>query len=227
MEKEDSIIDFSRRRTRWQKEQFRAFHRLIRQLFRYVESETNLREKVRARHLFSSLTGVLPPGRKERKDEWFQIWYALDYLNIQGARHLDRYMEKYRSRLSDKDLQLMAALLASYFSVYRLEESDRRMRVVREAFRKGEKGDKVLGAGSSPSASGLYFLRPVKVGVQYTPLGPAVPVTPVQKEWMEEWLESVYRQEKEQRGQPSPLPWRMFMQQWGIGLIRWSDTKNS
>ncbi|GGE12723.1 hypothetical protein GCM10011571_12670 [Marinithermofilum abyssi] len=103
-----------------QQERERRFDEMIERVLLFTERETNLREKVRARHLFSRLTEVSSQENLTgRQEELFRIWYVLDYLNIQGTRNLDRFLAKYRSELSGKEIELVGSLLASYFSVFK------------------------------------------------------------------------------------------------------------
>lgn len=224
MDDQRGIVDFFRRRDQWQGEQTRIFNRLLNRLCCYAERETNLREKVRARHVFSTITGDDSfPEKNPQWEDWFQLWYALDYLNIRGYRHLDGYLHKYRTDLTDKELRMIASLMTSYLSVFRLQiDEESGCFMAREFFRGQDAGDLVLGLNGLEEGSPLYLLRPVKVGVYHVPAGPAAPVTRKQAKAMNEWLESMYQAEWRQRTDES-FSWRVFMQHWGVGLIHWLD----
>ncbi|OZM56080.1 hypothetical protein CIB95_13300 [Lottiidibacillus patelloidae] len=82
-------------------------------LFYFVERNANIREKVRAKHIFCEQTGLSLVELEDLKTkEIFSFWFCFDYVNIQGFTMYQLYLKQNSRTISESSLRVSAFLLA-------------------------------------------------------------------------------------------------------------------
>jgi hypothetical protein len=86
---------------------------LFSDLFHFVERNANIREKVRAKHIFCEQSNMslvqLEEGEIQKK---FRFWLCFDYVNIQGMTMFQLYLQQHAAKVSENTLRVVAFLLA-------------------------------------------------------------------------------------------------------------------
>ncbi|SEN06946.1 hypothetical protein [Lihuaxuella thermophila] len=205
-------IHFLSRREKWQQKKETDFFSLIEQAGLYAERSTSFREKMRALYLFRELTGYqrtkgTDPG--SLPERIFHTWYLCDYVTVKNERIIERFMKEKRRR---DDWEFLSRLIVSYSSVFRVVEDAGNLSLHEWA---GETlpfpvGDRVWNKDDLKAE--YCIARPVKVGVKTLPLGPVIPLREKTAQKMTTWLE--------QQLETVHIPFRIFMQQKGLGIYR-------
>lgn len=101
-EKTERVIDFSRERE-WRQRRFeRVFEQFNDRLVNFMLHRINVREKVRAKHIFNHFTDTSVEDLQEPFwESHYEYWLLYEYLNIQGKKVVERFFEQYRSELDD------------------------------------------------------------------------------------------------------------------------------
>jgi hypothetical protein len=218
LSKEEQHVDFLRWRNIRQRQKEREFYRLLDDVLTFAEKRTLLREKVRARHIFQQLTGQ-PAVLSGLAEQIFQIWYALDYLNIRQRRLVQEYLDAGGGTWLDKKNRLIwaSSLIASFYSVFFLTRAG-------EDWMLKEMASDLPPFTADPRFWSIdewregdaVIARPVKVGVHHLPVGPIRVMSPEESDDVCRWLERVYAKTKKRHAH---LPWRVFMQRHGLGWL--------
>ncbi|GEN36535.1 MULTISPECIES: hypothetical protein [Aneurinibacillus] len=194
---------------------------LMEKLREYSCRVLNLREKVRAKHIFRSKVNLssealLTPFWEAQ----YGIWLLLEYQNIKGERLIEKYLLDQDTNLSEQELHLAAHWMAAYPTIYRVEEA------WEEGYRLtdlwgGEAIDVALGdreQARSEFMIGQYlFARLAKVGFVHRFIGPYSLINKERISEIQQNLEADFERSKEENSQWS---WRLFMQQHGIEVLR-------
>lgn len=224
MQNEDEspvLVDFFAEREAKQRAFNELHEHLIDKLREYACHALNLREKVRAKHVFRSKVNLSPEALLTPFWEaQYGIWLLLEYQNIKGERLIEKYLLDPDTDLTEQELHLAAHWMAAYPSVYRVEEA------WEEGYRlidvwEEEMVDVVLGDREQVRSEfiiGQYlFARLAKVGFAYRVIGPYALINKDGVDVMKKKLEENFEQSKEENSQWS---WRLFMQHHGIEVLR-------
>ncbi|GAB7388856.1 hypothetical protein BSNK01_26940 [Bacillaceae bacterium] len=216
------VIDFAQEREARQRAYCEAEKSFFQGLQKFAEQNVNLREKVRARHIFRALTGasaeelVLP-----RWEAQFESWFLLEYLNIKGRKILERYIEEKRQELNEAEITVAAHLLVTYPSVYLLCERRDDAYKLREIWREGESPVQWVAAErlGGPAAVGDYlFARIAKVGFIEQAVGTT---TLLNEKGIPALKEQMRKKYEEFRKKTAGGSWRLFMQRYGVSALQW------
>ncbi|WP_027416849.1 hypothetical protein [Aneurinibacillus terranovensis] len=224
MQKEQSmsiLVDFLAERHSKQRHYDGLCQKLLNDLREHGCQTLNLREKVRAKHLFrnriqlSSEALLLPFWEAQ-----YGMWFLLEYQNIKGERIIEKYLLEHHPKLSEEELHLAAYWMAAYPSVYKVEEE-------------WKEGYRLVDLWSEQTIDvtlkrdefvrrefivGQYlFARVVKVGFIHCFLGPYALLNKEKIVDIKKSMEESFYQSKEENSQWS---WRLFMQHHGIEVLR-------
>jgi hypothetical protein len=114
MKKNHDIIDFESVKKNKQAQVEAVIINLYEQFMESLEKNANLREKVRAKHFFRSLTSVKETDFLIKSvEEHFFHWFAFDYRNIQGLTMFQLFLRNQEQRLTQPMLIQSALFLTA------------------------------------------------------------------------------------------------------------------
>ncbi|MCS0789764.1 hypothetical protein [Cytobacillus pseudoceanisediminis] len=141
----------------------------------YTERTANIREKVRAKHLFRQTLGLAPEAAfSPFQQEVFQDWFLFDYKTIQGSTMFSLFLKNNTRQLSESDLIQGALFLTSVMEPIRILDVSQK---------------KISASGVEDSTSfllsqhgvfrpelsiGWYFIRRIPIQMYDLPIGPFI-----------------------------------------------------
>ncbi|UTR11424.1 hypothetical protein MM300_03580 [Evansella sp. LMS18] len=106
------IIDFETVKEQKQKHMENALMELYEKLFTYIDKEANIREKVRAKQIFSHKTGIPAEYILEHNTALhFEHWFAFDYITVTGSRMFDLFVREKQEELTKPMLDLSGFMM--------------------------------------------------------------------------------------------------------------------
>ena len=188
--------DIQRYRQRRQAEADRRLEGLLAAFKAWKDENTNLREKVRAKHLFAEQTGLaVEQVEKKPWDMLFEEWFSYDYVTIIGTHLFDMFLKQTLSARTRMDLQLGGLLLTASWLPVELNEKNYWVRAVgKQEFSNRLQQDAAL----EPVASTTWLVRTARVGFEDTRLGQAVPLRPAGEDFQALMLEAEKAYQKEE-----------------------------
>ncbi|AMA73868.1 hypothetical protein P4S93_03795 [Aneurinibacillus thermoaerophilus] len=222
-ERESSVlVDFFAERKAKQRAFNEMHERLMEKMHEYACRTLNLREKVRAKHVFRSKLTL--PSEALLIPFWeaqYGIWLLLEYQNIKGERIIEKYLMEENADLSEQELHLAARWMAAYPSIYRVIEAWEEGYRVDDIWAE-ETMDVALGEREQVRSEfmvGQYlFARLAKVGFIHRFIGPYALIPKERIPLIKQSLEADFERSKKENN--SQWSWRLFMQQHGIKALR-------
>jgi hypothetical protein len=131
MEKLDDIFDLiSYRNHKQQQAETNAFN-LYSLAMEYAVKNSNIREKVRAKHLFRQQLSIkseeLFPGELE---DFFNQWFLFDYQTIVGETMFSLFLKQQPVKWTEPEMILGALFLTSYIEPFEVLESNQVTRTI-------------------------------------------------------------------------------------------------
>ncbi len=117
---QQDVSNFKAYRDQKQTEADQALHELYESYFSWLEKNTNLREKVRAKHIFKEKTDMHPD--KLNETSWllqFEHWFAFDYVTVIGSRMFDLFVRKNQGYMTKKMLELSGLIMTSAIQLFK------------------------------------------------------------------------------------------------------------
>jgi hypothetical protein len=125
MDMEGSILDLNSFREIKQLQGEKNAVQLYKLAGDYTERTANIREKVRAKHLFRKTLGLPPEAAfTSLQNEVFQNWFLFDYKTIQGSTMFSLFLKNNSRQLSEPDLIQGALFLTSAMEPIRIIKID-------------------------------------------------------------------------------------------------------
>jgi hypothetical protein len=126
VEKKESLINLISYKQKKQIQAEKHTDELYQQSLAYLERETNIREKVRAKFLFSkkfslSLDGV-PAGSE--LDHLFRQWLLFDYKTIESKTVFHQFLNAKSDLMTETDRMLAALFLTAAWEPVEVQEND-------------------------------------------------------------------------------------------------------
>lgn len=118
----NEIPDFQAYKKQQQAEADDALLSLQRRFSAWTDLHINLREKVRAKHLFEDWTGC--PTAFLEQGPWniyFLDWMKYDYKSVAGSRLFDQFIKAEAASLSSTQRQLAALIMVSALEPFKIE----------------------------------------------------------------------------------------------------------
>jgi hypothetical protein len=221
----DKIISFQHERTLRIEQACRTRDQLWQRLLDFADESLNLRDKVRAKHLFCQRLNLEP---KILLEPFWQVhmmaWLALEYRNIRNERAIDLFLKKSRNGLSENEWIILGQFMATYLSIYEVSVHDEEVRMTdmfsQEEYLISTSGIEdtaclfswIRDVGDKPS---LMVGRLLRLGPAYGMLEPCHLVKHVCWD-----IERRIRSEYQQYIKENPIAsWRSFMHQSGISIL--------
>lgn len=214
--KMEFVIDADRVRAEQEKRLIKLFTELYEDLFSYIEHDTNLREKVRAKHTYRYRTG-LPDHFPLPEDEliYFQEWFAFDYITVSGARIFDLFVRNNQGVFNRHMLELAGVLMLMHLQPVRITGKNAQHLLVSPAFEAEKEWHVESNQDLNQLNTGdLIFARITQVGSRRLIVGTPFTIAPEQEAIVLEKLSGIYQQ-----GDSS---FRKYMKEFGIDFRKYA-----
>ncbi|MBN8200884.1 MULTISPECIES: hypothetical protein [Bacillaceae] len=143
----------------------------------YTERTANIREKVRAKHLFRKTLGLDPEAAfLPIQQAVFQDWFLFDYKTIQGSTMFSQFLKNNSRELSESDLIQGALFLTSVMEPIRIIEVCQK---VISASRAEDNTPFLLsqnGVFRPELSKGWYLIRRIPIQMYDLPIGPFISI---------------------------------------------------
>ncbi|QKS72088.1 hypothetical protein FLK61_36110 [Paenalkalicoccus suaedae] len=180
--KANFLIDFEQVKHDRQSGFDTAAHRLYESLFESLLTEVNMREKVRAKHLFKQLADVGEEvnlhGDLQRH---FEHWLLFDYITTIGSRPFDLYIRKHKEVFSKEELMVASFFMLAHLTPIRIvrgESSDVEYYVATDETKQIKRANRFYCDDNWESHS-LVFVRSIKIGFNNYVMGPSLTINRV------------------------------------------------
>ncbi|MCA1036572.1 MULTISPECIES: hypothetical protein [Bacillus] len=136
----------------------------------------NIREKVRARHIFREAAG-LPGGIpfSSEQEEVFEDWFLFDYISIRGFTMFNLFLRRNTGQLAEADLIQGALFLSSVLQPVKIERAEGEILAACDILT-GEKLQLKAAESISLEEGRSYFIRCIPVFSRTFCFGPAFPM---------------------------------------------------
>ncbi|WP_088032985.1 hypothetical protein [Evansella clarkii] len=170
------IIDFETVKQQKQKYMENALMDLYEKLFTYIDKEANIREKVRAKQIFSHKTGIPAEYILEQDTALhFEHWFAFDYITVAGSRMFDLFVREKQEELTKPMLDLsgfMMLMALEPVHVKAVEDDNITFSGVLENFVEEREAVFFLKGSFNIQEGDTVFLRIVRAGFKNFIIGP-------------------------------------------------------
>lgn len=189
----------------------------------FVIRYSNIREKVRAKHLFRQqiyFHNELPLPKY--LEELFQQWFLFDYHTIQGETMFSLFLKKHSTVLTEHEMILGAVFLTSYIEPFEIIEVDQenRLLIVKETTEGKIFSITMIANEITYGSKGEYvFLRRLPLVSKDWAIGP---IFLVQSNELIRQVTSSFEQSK--KNNPS-LTWRAYLKRQGYFLLAQAPLK--
>ncbi|WP_158736554.1 hypothetical protein [Alteribacillus sp. YIM 98480] len=214
------LPDFKEYRKSKQQRADRDLKDLLHSYDEWLAYHTNLREKVRAKHLFSKKTGC-PLEQIESRPwkKYFEDWFVFDYITVIGTRLFDMYIKERADQLSSAKVQLSGLMLTASLEPYHLVKKEQ-SELTAKSWLKDEKKKLTILQDSSISLdiSAPYFLtRSIRCGFENRLISPVIPLrVPRDNSVIMHWRDTIQAKEEEHQR-------LRFMKENGVSLMTYAD----
>jgi hypothetical protein len=126
VEKKESLINLTSYKQNKQLQAERHAGEIFQQSLAYLERETNIREKVRAKFLFSKKFSLSLDGISEGSalDNLFRQWLLFDYKTIEGKTVFHQFLNANADLMTETGRMLAAMFLTAAWEPVEVMESD-------------------------------------------------------------------------------------------------------
>ncbi|WP_280769954.1 hypothetical protein [Salipaludibacillus daqingensis] len=212
--KAEFLVDFQKVKSNKQQVLQNTFADLYDWMFTFIQSEANLREKVRAKHLFCHKIGL---SNKEELDPSMQVhfehWLLFDYVTVVGSRLFDIFVRTKQNEMTKQMLELCGILMLMHFVPVRICEVKKEHVKMFSLF--DEKEIEVSPYLFEPDVNknDLAFMRLSMIGFEKKIIGPTIVIDPSFEQKIIKELTNVYKQ-----GQPE---YRRYLKEYGIDMLKY------
>ncbi len=176
MQEQDGLLDLVKYRKKKQTIAEDQVQQLYSDAFDFALKETNIREKVRAKMIFSKRFNLSEPSLvSDEAERLFQQWFLFDYKTIQGRTLFFQYLQ---SKPLTEPIKMLGALVLTaalepvILNSFSLEENEVRLRC-HNVFQDEEEDVKMNSASHSELLIGsVYFVRKVPLITEQWIIGP-------------------------------------------------------
>lgn len=214
--KAEFLVDLQKVKKNKQKVIQNTFVDLYDWMFTFVQYEANLREKVRAKHLFCHKLGLdnnkeLDPSLQVH----FEHWLLFDYVTVVGSRLFDLFVRAKKSDMSKQMLELSGILMLTHLELFQVHDNKDDTVSVHPIF---DETNKIIEASPylfepDVKVGDLVFMRISMVGFEKRIIGPTTVLAPPFEEKIIEELKSVYNQ-----GRPE---YRRYLKEYGVDMLKY------
>ncbi|MFZ4450698.1 hypothetical protein [Salibacterium aidingense] len=197
-----NVPDFEQYREQKQKQADQDLSELLKEYSSWLKRNTNLREKVRAKHMYAEQAGQQVEDLEMSPwKSYFEDWFAFDYVTIIGSRLFDLFIKEEAANLAPAKVQLGGLVLTAALEPFQILHRRTRSVLATPLWRKEEKRLSPLSEdGCIDDTASVILVRSVHCGFEHRVISPVVPlVLPEENNIIEEW--KVRSEEKEEENQ--------------------------
>ncbi|PYZ93787.1 hypothetical protein CR194_11605 [Salipaludibacillus keqinensis] len=212
--KAEFLVDLQKVKKFKQKKVNGIFADLYDWMFTYVESETNLREKVRAKHLFRHKLGLETELELDKNLQLhFEHWLLFDYVTVVGSRLLDLFVRTKKTELSKEMLELSGILMLMHLEPIRVHKVENGRVIYTPLF---SEDNKTLEAtpylfSANLEEGELVFARIASIGYEKKLIGPTIKIDSREEDKLISQLEAVFAKGK--------TVYRRYLKEYGIDAL--------
>jgi hypothetical protein len=214
------VVDIDSLRNKKQKGIDTIVKELCSNLFYFVERNANIREKVRAKHIFCEQSGLsLAQLEETNMKEKFYFWLCFDYVNIQGMTMFQLFLQQQGTRMSEKALRVVAFLLALTIEPINVKSisADKKKIVGKNIFTNDVEEIKSYDSPyNTVCESDLIIGWTARLGYEKKIIGPYTVITSQKALLYSKEIVTMYSNELDRIQLPS---WRSFMKIHGIHFL--------
>ncbi|MFC4737585.1 hypothetical protein ACFO4L_13360 [Bacillus daqingensis] len=200
------------------REKQEAYHReaedLYEWLFHFLERDLNMREKVRAKHMFRDLCGFQTETVLTREEELHaEHWMLFDYITVIGSRPFDLFIRSHSSELTPKMKETAGMMMLMHLAPYRVLHTSGSEHLLSPFQEEREIAVRAVGSPQQAEAGELILARVAQVGFEKTMVGPCIRIDPKHEEKVLEKLRYF-----EAKGRKS---YHRFLKETGISFLQY------
>ncbi|MDG5787038.1 hypothetical protein QA612_05995 [Evansella sp. AB-P1] len=212
-EERSSVINFQKLKEEKQYEIEKSFFQLYESLFSYIEEEANIREKVRAKQLFSHHLNLSNHDIYDKTVAGhFEHWFAFDYVTVIGSRMIDLFIRKKYEDFTKPMLDLSGFMLLSYLEpIHILDKNEKKVKFNRLFEQSTVEGETFLFSHQF-NPGDLAFVRTMNIGFKVMIIGPSFIINKSMEKEIKNHIEKVYKQGKDQM--------RKYLKEHGIDYLK-------
>ncbi|MCR6111684.1 hypothetical protein HXA35_15150 [Bacillus sp. A301a_S52] len=210
------LIDLQKIKAQKQKKINDIFADLYEWMFIYLQTETNLREKVRAKQLFRH---KLDLNKEEVLDNDLQVhlehWLLLDYVTVAGSRLLDIFVRTKQEKMSKEMLELSGILMLMHFEPVKVIGVEKEVVTYDTLFGDGtdlfQASPFLFSVDVNPDQ--LALIRTATIGFEKKIIGPSIIIDPS----FESKVAGVFKDVHDQ----GYHVWRRYFKEYGIDMLKY------
>lgn len=213
--KTEFLINMAQVKNEKQKRSEETFADLYAWMFSYLQDEANLREIVRAKHLFRHKLDLnQETAFSEELQVHFEHWMLFDYVTIVGSRMLDLFIRSKKADMSRQMLEMGGILMLMHPEPVRVIEKRDKTFILEPLFQ-GKYTEAVPHLFKPEATAGdLMLTRMATIGFKKMMVGPPAVVSSDRRTTISDELETEY-----DKGYAS---YRRFLKEYGVDMLRYS-----
>ncbi|MCE7791421.1 hypothetical protein K8O68_03155 [Salipaludibacillus sp. CUR1] len=214
------LIDFKKLKKQKQKRMDENFADLYDWMFTYVQKEANLREKVRAKHLFRHKldlndTDELDAGLHLH----FEHWLLFDYVTVVGSRLLDLFVRTKQDKMSKTMLEICGILMVMHLEPVRVNKIEENHILLSPFFKEKNSQIKAEPYLFRPDIKegDLILARTATIGFEKRIIGPCIVIDQRFEKEAAARLEEKYKEGHEE--------YRRYLKEYGIDMLKYQKVR--
>ncbi|WP_416151526.1 hypothetical protein ACM26V_11345 [Salipaludibacillus sp. HK11] len=216
--KTEFLVNLEKVKKNKQKVMYETFSDLYDWMFTYVQSEANLREKVRAKHLFCHKLGLdnkkeLPPSLQLH----FEHWLLFDYVTVVGSRLFDLFVRAKKDEMSKRMLELSGILMLMHLEPFRIRKVEGQEISCTPLFKpEGKRIEARPFLFKTEFEEGkIVFARISTIGFEKRIIGPSALILPMYEEQIIDKLNGIYNQGHQE--------FRRYLKEYGVDMLKYGN----
>lgn len=214
------LINFSEVKRKKQKTYTQDAEDLYKWVFQFLQSEMNMREKVRAKALFRDICHLPKDQKLSRTEEvHFEHWLLFDYITVIGSRPFDLFVRAHQAEMSKSMVETAGLFMLMYLAPYRVLDADGDHFLLTPLHEEKEYAVSSLSASQHVDKGSLVFARIAAVGFEKMGVGPFIIIPAA----FEDEVLSLLEQQRN-KGIKS---YHRFLKEMGISFLRYDSEKDA
>jgi hypothetical protein len=210
----NDIIDIVKLKEKKQQHVNKTVDELLHEFFYLLQRNTNIREKVRAKHFFCKGANLeLVQLEHEPYLSHFQYWFAFDYVNIQGKTMYQQYLH---TELKDRHYRVGALLLAYIIEPIIISEISGKTCKGENIFTEKIETLQLVKGSLNANVGDLILCRTVFIGYEKQLLGPYSVINKNKVIEVRNKMLATFKFEKTER---QIMSWQSYMKRSGFKFL--------
>lgn len=172
------LINFSKVKREKQKVYIQDAEDLYEWVFHYLQTEMNLREKVRAKTMFRKVCGYSRDHSLSKEEELhFEHWLLFDYITVIGSRPFDLFVRSRQTEMSKYMMETAGLFMLMHLAPYRVLQSNGKEHLIAPFQEERENAVRSLGPAQQLESGSLIMARIATVGFEKMMVGPCFTIS--------------------------------------------------